>query len=128
MRFSSLFFSVGLQLSSATGNAAVDKVVTLLKEMNTKGVSEKQQEAVMFAAFDTWCSNTQAEKTDNIKAGELAIKEYESKIERGQANNKAALIGKDAAVAAIAKSNELIDTWTKRRSAGRNEFVASDTE
>ena len=51
----------------AMGNAALDKIIQMLGEMEARGKKEKQTEQVAFASFKTWCDNAQAEKEADIK-------------------------------------------------------------
>lgn len=62
-----LFLAPAVVSAVSTGNAAIDKIIQMLGEMETRGKKEKQEEAVSFAAFKTWCDNTQAEKSADIK-------------------------------------------------------------
>ena len=67
-------FSLGFIASAVTAvfaaenqmkNVAIEKVVEMLHGMKNNGASEKQQESVNFAEFQTWCDNTRSEKGIN---------------------------------------------------------------
>eukprot|EP00392_Amoebophrya_sp_AT5.2_P011984 g12078.t1 len=75
LSLSAALFGSASAVTLAEKNAAIDKVIEMLKEMEARGQKEKQEESVAFAAFNTWCSDTQAEKEADIKESERAIQQ-----------------------------------------------------
>eukprot|EP00747_Dinoflagellata_sp_TGD_P136608 gnl/TRDRNA2_/TRDRNA2_175577_c3_seq36.p1 gnl/TRDRNA2_/TRDRNA2_175577_c3~~gnl/TRDRNA2_/TRDRNA2_175577_c3_seq36.p1 ORF type:complete len:683 (+),score=225.30 gnl/TRDRNA2_/TRDRNA2_175577_c3_seq36:92-2140(+) len=76
-------------LFSAAPTAAVtpiEKVISLMNELVTKAVAEKEDEATKFAAFSSWCDNTKGSKTREIDAGNTKIEELKAKIAKDTAN------------------------------------------
>eukprot|EP00747_Dinoflagellata_sp_TGD_P136591 gnl/TRDRNA2_/TRDRNA2_175577_c3_seq19.p1 gnl/TRDRNA2_/TRDRNA2_175577_c3~~gnl/TRDRNA2_/TRDRNA2_175577_c3_seq19.p1 ORF type:complete len:681 (+),score=234.07 gnl/TRDRNA2_/TRDRNA2_175577_c3_seq19:92-2134(+) len=75
-------------LFSAAPTAAVtpiEKVISLMNELVTKAVAEKEDEATKFAAFSSWCDNTKGSKTREIDAGNTKIEELKAQIAKDSA-------------------------------------------
>jgi len=64
----------------------VQKVIQLLNGMAEKGLNEKRDEMVQYAAFDQWCKDTDREKSDAIDEANDNIEMANSKIEKAAAN------------------------------------------
>merc|ERR1719356_876189 len=88
----------------------VQKVVTLLNEMLTKGKAEKHNEQVQFATYKQFCDDTSVEKKRRIKEGDEAIEMLKADIQKSVAD--AAELGKE-----IAAHDADIATWTGDKKA-----------
>ncbi|CAD7934759.1 unnamed protein product [Amoebophrya sp. A120] len=115
------------QLESAK-NAAIDKVIEMLKEMEGRGQKEKQEESVAFAAFNTWCSDTQAEKEADIKESERAIQQFQAQIVDAQERIAAATEAINEAVDTQEKMKENKKAMKKVRAEENAAFVAEHTD
>merc|ERR1719356_541882 len=91
----------------------VQKVVTLLNEMLTKGKAEKHNEQVQFATYKQFCDDTSVEKTRRIKEGDEAIEMLKDDIQKSVAD--AAELGKE-----IAAHDADIATWAGDKKAATN--------
>jgi len=77
--------AVCLFLSLAAGASAVtpiEKVLSMMGDMVTKGVAAKNDEAQKFSAFDQWCTDTKRTKSDEIAAGNMRMEELNAEIEK----------------------------------------------
>lgn len=72
-------------VSSATVTP-IQKVIQLLEEMKTKGISEKQAEEHRYSAFNQWCQDKSRTVTDEINAGTEKINMLAAKIEKDNAH------------------------------------------
>mmetsp|Transcript_162138 Transcript_162138/g.296040 ORF Transcript_162138/g.296040 Transcript_162138/m.296040 type:complete len:690 (-) Transcript_162138:85-2154(-) len=112
------------QIVQARSDATVTpigKVVEMLKDMLAKGTKEKQDEEVKYAAFSTWCTNTQKMKSGEIAESEQAIELYKAKIQQAEVrmveltdriNELTEDVGRweqDAAAAANVRQKEVTD-------------------
>jgi chromosome segregation ATPase len=71
----------------------VQKVIQLMENMVEKGTKEKQDEAVQFASFKTFCDNTVAAKQEAIAEASEQIDQLTADIEKYEAD--AATLGKE---------------------------------
>jgi DNA repair exonuclease SbcCD ATPase subunit len=124
----SLFVTPVVALSTATGNAAIDKILEMLGDMESRGKKEKQEEAVAFAAFNTWCDNTQAEKTADIKASSDAITQFQAQIEQAQAQAAEAQDAIDEAISTIDATKGDLAAMKKVRIAEKEAFITEKTD
>jgi len=58
----------------------MQKVLQMMDEMRTKGEEEKNAEAVTFATFATWCTNTANQRGKAIKKGASAMERLSAEI------------------------------------------------
>lgn len=110
------------------GNAALDKIIEMLGEMEATGKKEKQEEAVAFAAFNTWCDNTKAEKTADIKASADAITQFQAQIEQAQATAAEAQDVIDESTATIEATKEDLAAMKKVRQEENSAFIKEKTD
>ena len=68
---------------------------------------------VMFAKFSTWCSDTKADKEEDIKGSQLAITQFKAQIEAAQAEAEQAQANIDDAVSVQEKMKADIEAITK---------------
>eukprot|EP00747_Dinoflagellata_sp_TGD_P136588 gnl/TRDRNA2_/TRDRNA2_175577_c3_seq16.p1 gnl/TRDRNA2_/TRDRNA2_175577_c3~~gnl/TRDRNA2_/TRDRNA2_175577_c3_seq16.p1 ORF type:complete len:680 (+),score=236.45 gnl/TRDRNA2_/TRDRNA2_175577_c3_seq16:68-2107(+) len=79
-------FAVFLLLATPTAAVTpIEKVISLMDELVTKAVAEKEDEATKFAAFSSWCDNTKGSKTREIDAGNTKIEELKAQIAKDSA-------------------------------------------
>lgn len=125
MKFSLLVAPV---MAMNAGNAAIDKILQMLGDMEARGKKEKQEEQVAFAKFNTWCDNTQAEKAADIKASKDAITQYQAQIEQAQAQAAEAQDAIDEAVATIQATTDDLAAMKKVRQAENTAFISEKTD
>lgn len=116
----------GLFLLLVLGSAVtpIQKVVQLLNGMVQKGKKEKQDEQTQFAAFQQWCHDTEADKTQ-------AIAEADEQIDRLTASMEKAEVTAEKLSREIAKNDEDINVYEGDQKAAstvrkmeRDDFVA----
>merc|ERR1719446_1018690 len=66
----------------ATSNAAVQKVIQMLQDMQATAKKEKHEEEVKYADFETFCTNEIADLKESIKKAEEQIELLTSEIEK----------------------------------------------
>jgi len=66
----------------ATSNAAVQKVISMLGDMQATSKKEKQEEAVQYAEFETFCTMETADLAEGIKEAAEQIELLTSEIEK----------------------------------------------
>lgn len=110
------------------GNAALDKIIEMLGEMEESGKKEKQEEQVAFAAFNTWCDNTKAEKTADIKASADAMTQYQAQIEQAQATAADAQDVIDESTATIEATKKDLAVMKKVRQEENSAFITDKTD
>lgn len=128
MKFSLILAAAQAAYAATTGNAAIDKILEMLGEMETTGKKDKQEESVAFAAFKTWCDNTQAEKTADIKASSDAITQFQAEIEQAQAQAAEAQDDIDEATAKIDATTEDLAAMKKVRNEENSVFITEKTD
>jgi len=86
MAIRAVCFCILLSGASAASESAkvtpIQKVLTLMEELEAKCIKEKKEEEVRFSAFSQWCENTKGSKTREIEAGEAKMEELEAAIEK----------------------------------------------
>merc|ERR1719421_748937 len=91
MRMPLVVFLLALRGASAAGaasaadagsNAAVQKVIQMLSDMQATAKKEKQEEAVKYAEFETFCKNEIADLKEDIKKAAEQIELLTSEIEK----------------------------------------------
>merc|ERR1719502_263322 len=127
-RAATLTLLLGLGLASASQVTPIQKVLTLMGEMKSKAIKEKQDEEVRFSAFSQWCTNTKKSKTDEIDAGTQKMEQLNAGIEKARVT-----ISK--LTARIQELEEDVGRWTKDkkaattvRDAERADFTATVTD
>merc|ERR1719327_441916 len=70
------------QRQEATSNAAVQKVIQMLQDMQATAKKEKHDEAVKYADFETFCTQETADLKEDIKQAEEQIELLTSEIEK----------------------------------------------
>jgi len=102
------------------GVTPVQKVIQLLHEMIEKGKAEKQEEAVMFATYQQWCTDTAAEKQRAIAEANSALEQFAAGIQMDEAH--AEKLGSE-----IAALDEQISVWNGDKKAA-SEVRAKEAE
>merc|ERR1719163_1536895 len=131
MRMAALVLLLSTAVSSLRDESKVtpiQKVLTLMEELKAKGIKEKNAEETRFSAFNQWCQNTKAAKTDEINAGNQKIESLKAGIEKA-----AVLISQ--LTDRILELEEDVGRWKKDqksastvREAERADFTATVTD
>merc|ERR1719456_2121127 len=83
-----LFFMISVPTSAlytkqaASSNAAVQKVIQMLQDMQATSKKEKHEEEVKFAEFETFCTHEIADLKEDIKDAAEQIELLTSEIEK----------------------------------------------
>merc|ERR1719440_1541795 len=79
---------VGLLVVSATATQVtpIEKVLQMMNDMVAKGTKEKEEEAVKFTKFSTWCTNQERIKTEEITKANEKIEMLKAQIMKGEAD------------------------------------------
>merc|ERR1719413_232984 len=109
-QFVMVLLAAWMRSAEADAVTPVQKVVTLLNEMLTKGKAEKHNEQVQFATYKQFCDDTSIEKNRRIKEGDEAIEMLKADIQKSVAD--AAELGKE-----IAAHDADIATWAGDKKA-----------
>jgi hypothetical protein len=90
-----LTVSLASAYSLGAGTSPVQKVISMLQDMRSKGVQMKQEEQVSFAAYKQFCEDTSAEKKGNIDDANGQIETLQADIQKAESD--AAMLAKDIA-------------------------------
>merc|ERR1719271_21754 len=71
-------------MAAASEVTPIQKVLTLMNEMKSKAIKEKNDEEVRMSAFSQWCTNTKKSKTDEINAGNEKMEALAADIEKAR--------------------------------------------
>jgi chromosome segregation ATPase len=78
-----VFLALLLGPCGATSVTPIQKVIQMLTDMQAKGKAEKEDEAVSFAEYKTFCKDTAWDKTTSIKTATAAIEQLSADIDKG---------------------------------------------
>jgi hypothetical protein len=73
-------------LATAFSVTPIQKVITMMEEMATKGAAEKAAEAETFKAYSKWCDQTTFDKGVAIRDGKMAIEKAVAAAGKAQAD------------------------------------------
>jgi len=118
----------GVGAAFAVRNAAVDKVIEMLKDMETRGKQNKQEEEVAFAKYNTFASDTKDQKKADIEASGVAISGFKAQIEAAQATAQEAQAAIDDAIDTQEKQKADVDAMTKTRAEEAELYATKRTE
>merc|ERR1719163_2213865 len=90
-----LTLSLASAYSLGGGVSPVQKVISMLQDMRSKGVQMKQEEQVSFAAYKQFCEDTSAEKKSNIEDANGQIETLQADIQKAESD--AAMLAKEIA-------------------------------
>jgi len=102
----------------------IQKVISMLSDMQAKGKQEMQDEEVRYASYKTFCENTSANKKAAIARGDAALVQLAADIQQADADAM-------AAAKAIAGLNADMGTWESDKAeatANRKEAHATFEE
>merc|ERR1719333_924780 len=119
MQVSLVFLLMGAAL--ATDVSPVEKVVTMLEDLQTQVVVEGKAEAKTYDKFACFCKDMTNEKTDAISAGDDMVADLTATIEQGT-SDRADLD------AEITELNEKIDKLDKAMTLAKEKRTAEKTE
>jgi hypothetical protein len=109
-------------------NAALDKVVDMLKTMESKAKEEKQKEEVNFTGWSTFMDNAIAEAKQQIGELNMEIEKQAAQMEKQMNISKEASKAMAAASQSIADCKDDKAASTKTRKEEHEAFVAEQTE
>lgn len=99
-----LFVSVLLAGVTASQVTPIGKVTAMLEDMLAKGKEEKNAEEVRYSAYNTFCADTSADRTNSINAAKQKLEQLAADIQAADAD--AMVAGED-----IAKLDSDITGW-----------------
>merc|ERR1719421_2348499 len=105
--------------------AAVDKVVSMLEDLQLQVLAEGEAEAATYNKFACFCKTTQKEKSEAIKTGQSDKKSLQADIkklskERDDLDDKIAKLQK-----AIKKAEDEMDKATKKSDAALKVYTTN---
>jgi len=112
----------------ATSNAAVQKVIQMLQDMQATAKKEKHEEEVKYADFETFCTQETADLKEGIKQAEEQIELLTSEIEK--LTSDVGVLGEEIAELGsnVAGFEADVKTQTKQREKEYADFVAESTD
>jgi len=112
----------------ASGNSAIEKVIEMLTNMETKGKEERDKEKAAFAAYNTWALGVQEEKSADVEDGETLSKKLEGLIlaEQGTAAEAQEKIEEYAEV--LSNEEDNLKAITKTRSEEHTQFISEEQD
>lgn len=115
-------------MGEATGNSAIEKVIEMLTNMQTKGKEEMDKEKASFGAYNTWALGVQQEKSADIEDGETLSKKLEGLIlaEQGTAAEAEEKIEEYADI--LAKEKENLEAIRKTREEEHSAFIKEEQD
>merc|ERR1719421_2360871 len=117
-----------IQAQDAASNAAVQKVIQMLQDMQATAKKEKQEEAVKYAEFETFCKNEIADLKEDIKKAAEQIELLTSEIEK--LTSDVEVLGKEIAElqSDVAGFEADLKAQTAQREKDHADFVAESTD
>jgi DNA repair exonuclease SbcCD ATPase subunit len=112
----------------SASNAAVQKVIQMLQDMQATAKKEKHEEEVKFAEFETFCTQEIADLKEGIKAAEEQIELLTSEIEKltsdvGVLGEEIGQLGSD-----VAGFEGDVKVQTAQREKEHADYVAESTD
>merc|ERR1719230_1436945 len=112
----------------SASNAAVQKVIQMLQDMQATAKKEKHEEEVKFADFETFCSQEIADLKESIKTAEEQIELLTSEIEK--LTSDVAALGEEIGKlqSDVASFEADVKAQTAQREKEYADFVAESTD
>merc|ERR1719456_1997789 len=107
---------------AATTVTPIQKVISMLTDMQAKGKSEKEDEAARFAEYKTFCKDTAWDKTTSIKTATAAIEQLSADIDKGASDAAEAAKAISTLDADITAWKEDITVQTRERKEAKAVF------
>jgi len=126
--FSAVAPVLALLNQEAAKNAALDKVIDMLKTMEQKAKDEKQNEEVTFAGWTTFTENVIADAKNQISDLNMEIEKQQAQMEKQKNISKAAAKAMSVADQCISDSVDDMKAATKTRALEHEAFIAEQTE
>merc|ERR1719272_2756506 len=104
MRSAAFIVSMIVLGAAAESVTPIQKVISMLSDMQAKGKQEMQDEEVRYSSYKTFCENTSADKTKTIAKEESQLVQLAADIQQADADAM-------AAAKAIAGLDADINTW-----------------
>merc|ERR1719395_150380 len=116
------------QGQGATSNAAVQKVIQMLQDMQATAKKEKHEEEVKNADFETFCTQEIADLKGNIKEAEEQIDLLTSEIEK--LTSDVGVLGEEIAKlqSDVASFESDVKAQTSQREKEHADYVAESTD
>jgi hypothetical protein len=106
----------------------IQKVLQMLGEMIETAKKDMQEEKVLFAKSQTWCSSTQKEVQSNIEREKELIDQLKANIEKAKADIANAQTEVATFTAEIDKNNKEIDEANQARAQEKADYDATHTD
>jgi chromosome segregation ATPase len=116
-----------LSLAAAV-TSPVEKVVTVLQNMQDQLRADAKKDAEMNEKMSCWCDTNNAEKTAAVKNAEKSIADLTAAIEAGVAKSSELKTTLEKLAKSIAKSRESLDSATALRTKESGEFTSEEAE
>ena len=116
-----------LTLAAAT-TSPVEKVVTVLQNMQDQLKADAKKDAEMNEKMSCWCDTNTAEKNAAVEHAEKTIASLTASIEAGTAKSAELKTTLAKLAKSIAKSRESLDSATALRSKEEGEFTSEEAE
>merc|ERR1719456_448416 len=112
----------------SASNAAVQKVIQMLQDMQATSKKEKHEEEVKFAEFETFCTQEIADLKESIKTAEEQIDLLTSEIEK--LTSDVAVLGEEIAKlqSDVASFEADVKAQTSQREKEHADYVAESTD
>eukprot|EP00746_Dinoflagellata_sp_MGD_P153615 gnl/MRDRNA2_/MRDRNA2_84343_c0_seq2.p1 gnl/MRDRNA2_/MRDRNA2_84343_c0~~gnl/MRDRNA2_/MRDRNA2_84343_c0_seq2.p1 ORF type:complete len:720 (-),score=259.46 gnl/MRDRNA2_/MRDRNA2_84343_c0_seq2:21-2180(-) len=114
--------------TGSASNAAVQKVIQMLQDMQATAKKEKHEEEVKYADFETFCVQETADLKESIKKAEEQIELLTSEIEK--LTSDVGVLGEEIAKlqSDVASFEADVKTQTSQREKEHADFVAESTD
>merc|ERR1719171_2937072 len=114
--------------SEYASNAAIQKVIQMLQDMQATAKKEKHEEEVKFAEFETFCTNEIADLKEDIKVAAEEIELLTSGIEKltsdvGVLGEEIGKLGSD-----VASMESDVKVHKEKRAKEHEDYVAESTD
>merc|ERR1719453_2082683 len=112
----------------SASNAAVQKVIQMLQDMQATAKKEKHEEEVKYADFETFCVQETADLKESIKKAEEQIELLTSEIEK--LTSDVGVLGEEIAKlqSDVASFESDVKAHTSQREKEHADFVAESTD
>merc|ERR1719207_98192 len=123
-----LFAAAPTSVVGSASNAAVQKVIQMLQDMQATAKKEKHEEEVKYADFETFCTQEIADLKGNIKEAEEQIDLLTSEIEK--LTSDVGVLGEEIAnlQSDVASFESDVKAQTSQREKEHADYVAESTD
>merc|ERR1719207_397064 len=123
-----LFAAAPTSVVGSASNAAVQKVIQMLQDMQATAKKEKHEEEVKYADFETFCTQETADLKESIKKAEEQIALLTSEIEK--LTSDVGVLGEEIAKlqSDVASFEADVKAQTSQREKEHADYVAESTD